>query len=165
LSHPTGAPNRQARNAVSPGFGIRARGGTTMPLMQWNDKLSTGVATVDADHKKLVAMVNELYDGVVAGHGKDVVGKVLDGLISYTAEHFAREERYFAQSNYPDAVAHKKEHADLVKQVLEVQAKFKAGATSSLSLEVMNFLKTWLVKHIQGSDKKFGPHLVQHGIK
>jgi hemerythrin len=38
-----------------------------MPLMQWNDKLSTGVATVDADHKKLVAMVNELYDGVVAG--------------------------------------------------------------------------------------------------
>ena len=93
-----------------------------MPLMQWNDKLSVGVASIDNDHKRLVGMVNDLYDGVVAGHGKDVLGRVLDGLISYTAEHFAREERYFAQTGYPDSVAHKKEHEDLVKQVLDVQA-------------------------------------------
>jgi hemerythrin len=136
-----------------------------MPLMQWNDKLSVGVASIDNDHKRLVGMVNDLYDGVVAGHGKDVLGRVLDGLISYTAEHFAREERYFAQTGYPDSVAHKKEHEDLVKQVLDVQAKYKSGATSTLSLEVMNFLKSWLVKHIQGSDKKYGPHLISKGIK
>ena len=136
-----------------------------MPLMAWNDKLSVGVAVIDADHKKLVGMVNELYDAMQAGHGKEALGKILDGLISYTGMHFAREEKFFAETAYPESVAHKKEHDDLVKQVLDVQAKYKAGGTGTLSLEVMNFLKNWLVKHIQGSDKKYAPHLNAKGIK
>ena len=130
-----------------------------MPLMQWNDKLSTGVATVDNDHKKLVAMVNELYDGVVAGHGKDVVGKVLDGLISYTAEHFAREERYFAQSNYPDAVAHKKEHADLVKQVLEVYRQMKGLCGD---YQIPGTAEVGLAANMGGNDKTAVVSLFAH---
>lgn len=46
-----------------------------------------------------------------------------------------------------------------------MQGKFKAGATSTLSLEVMNFLKNWLITHIQGTDKKHVPHLHQKGVK
>lgn len=136
-----------------------------MPLMEWSDRLSVGIGIVDTQHKKLVGMVNDLYDAVQSGHGQDVLGKILDGLIAYTAEHFKQEETFFAQTGYPDTEAHKKEHADLVKQVLDVQAKYKSGATGVLSLEVMNFLKNWLVKHIQGSDKKYAPHLNSKGIK
>ena len=40
-----------------------------------------------------------------------------------------------------------------------------AGATNTLSLEVMNFLKSWLVKHIQGSDKAYTAHLNAKGVK
>jgi hypothetical protein len=36
---------------------------------------------------------------------------------------------------------------------------------TALSLEVMNFLKTWLLKHIRGSDKACGPHLNSMGIR
>lgn len=135
-----------------------------MPLMTWNDKLSVGVNVIDDDHKKLVGMVNELYDGISAGHGKEAVGKVLDKLVDYTKFHFAREEQYFAKTAYPAAAAHKKEHDDLTKQVLDVQAKYKSGSVATLSLEVMNFLKNWLINHIQGSDKKYGPHLNAKGI-
>ncbi|MBZ0152073.1 MAG: bacteriohemerythrin [Planctomycetes bacterium] len=136
-----------------------------MPLMAWNDKFSVGVDVIDQDHKKLVSMVNELYDAIQAGKGKEKVGPVLDGLIDYTKMHFAREEKFFAQTAYPDTAAHKKEHETLTKQVLDVQSKYKGGATSTLSLEVMNFLKNWLINHIQGSDKKYIPHLNQKGIK
>ena len=45
-----------------------------------------------------------------------------------------------------------------------MQAKYKAGATSTLSLQVMNFLKDWLLKHIQGSDKKYAPFLNAKGV-
>lgn len=136
-----------------------------MPLMSWNDKMSVGVGVIDEDHKKLVSMVNNLYDGIQGGKGKDSVGPVLDGLIEYTKMHFAREEKFFAQTGYPDSPAHKKEHEALTKQVADVQTKYKAGATSTLSLEVMNFLKNWLINHIQGSDKKYGPHLNSKGVK
>jgi hemerythrin-like metal-binding protein len=135
-----------------------------MPLMTWTEKMSVGVNVLDEDHKKLVGMVNNLYDGIVAGKGKESLGQILDGLVSYTKVHFAREESLFAKTGYPVSAAHKKEHDDLTKQVLDVQARYKGDAAATLSLEVMNFLKNWLVTHIQGSDKKYGPHLNAQGI-
>jgi len=135
-----------------------------MALMTWTEKMSVGVKVLDDDHKKLIGMINELHGGLKVGHGKEVLGNVLDELVSYTRMHFAREEQYFAKTGYAAAAAHKKEHDDLTKQVLDVQAKYKAGAVTSLSLEVMDFLKNWLTNHIQGSDQKYGPHLNEKGI-
>ena len=136
-----------------------------MPLMTWSDKLSVGVEVFDSDHKRLVAMVNELFDAVNAGKGKDALGRVLDGLVTYTKTHFAREEEYFKKHGYPDMAAHMKEHHDLATQVLEVQKKWNAGQNAVLSMEVLNFLKNWLLQHIQGSDRKYGPFLREKGVK
>ena len=77
-----------------------------MPLMTWTDKLSVGVGVIDEDHKKLVGMVNELYDAMQAGQGRDSLGRILNGLVQYTKFHFAREEKCFAQTGYPAAVPH-----------------------------------------------------------
>jgi hemerythrin len=136
-----------------------------MPLMTWTEKMSVGVKVLDDDHKKLVSMLNELHDGLQAGHGKEALGKILDGLINYTKIHFGREEQFFSKTAYADSAAHKKEHDELTRQVIDVQQKYKSGAVSTLSLEVMNFLKNWLIQHIQGSDKKYGPHLNAQGIQ
>lgn len=136
-----------------------------MPLMEWSPKLSVGITQFDDEHKKLVGMVNDLFDGVQAGRGKDLLGPILDGLISYTQTHFANEERYMNQHKYPSYAAHKAEHDALAKQVVEVQAKFKNGASAALSMEVMNFLKNWLIKHIMGSDKAYTPFLAAKGLK
>ena len=135
-----------------------------MPLMTWTEKLSVGVAVLDEDHKKLVAMLNELYEAMQAGHGKDSLGRILDGLVKYTRFHFAREERFFTQTGYPAAAPHRQEHEALTRQVLDVQRKYAAGAVTTLSLDVMHFLKNWLVNHIQGSDQKYRPHLNEKGI-
>ncbi|MGA2002118.1 MAG: bacteriohemerythrin [Terriglobales bacterium] len=132
--------------------------------MMWNDKMSVGVGSLDGDHKKLVGLLNELYDAVQAGKGKDALGKTLDGLIDYTKIHFANEEKFFRQTAYPDFVEHKKQHDDLTHQVIDVQQKYKSGATGTLSLEVMNFLKNWLINHIRVTDKKYGPYLNSKGI-
>jgi len=138
--------------------------GPTAPLLSWTEKMSVGIAALDEEHQQLVAMLNELYAGVQGGTSQDALGHVLDELIGYTASHFKHEEHLFAQTGYPESAAHKKEHDALTQQVLDVQAQYKAGATGTLSMEVMAFLKTWLVTHIQGSDKKYTPHLTTHGI-
>lgn len=105
-----------------------------MPLMTWTDKLGVGVRVLDDDHKKLIDLLNRLDDGMKKGQGKETLGKVLDGLVSYTKFHFAREEEFFAKTGYP-AATHKKEHDGLVKQVLELQARYKKGELA-LSLEI-----------------------------
>jgi len=136
-----------------------------MPLMSWNEKMSVGIASIDLEHQKLVAMLNSLFDGIQAGQGPETLSKVLDGLISYTAAHFRHEEEHFVATGYPAATSHKKEHDELTQQVLDVQAKYQAGNTATLSLEVMNFLKNWLVNHIQGSDKAYRHHLIANGVR
>lgn len=135
-----------------------------MSLIRWNDAMSVGVEKIDADHKKLVEMINTLFDGVHGGHGREAVGDILDGLIRYTVEHFDREEQIFAKTAYPGAAEHKAEHDALKAQVLEIQKKYMAGTDSALTLETMAFLKHWLIDHIQGLDKKYSEHVQSHGI-
>ena len=81
-----------------------------------------------------------------------------------TKLHFAREEKFFAQTGYPGALLHKQEHDNLTRQVVDVQHKYAAGASATLSLDVLHFLKDWLIQHIQGSDQKYRPHLNAKGL-
>jgi hemerythrin len=134
-----------------------------MALLSWNPDLSVGVRVLDEDHKKLIAMINELHDSMLKGHSNDVVGGVLRRLANYTVEHFQREEKFFAQTNYPAAAAHKREHEKLKTQVMAEIQKFQAG-TAGIGMETLTFLRDWLKHHIQESDKAYRSHLNQHGV-
>jgi len=136
-----------------------------MALMTWSDRLSVGVKVLDEDHKKLVAMVNELYEAIMQGKGKQKLGEVLTKLIQYTVEHFRREEQLFARTGYANAEKHHAEHRKLTEEVLKVQKTFEADASATISMDVLNFLRHWLIDHIQGEDQKYSAHLNSHGIK
>ncbi|MFZ5439388.1 MAG: bacteriohemerythrin [Myxococcota bacterium] len=136
-----------------------------MPLMDWDDKLSVGVKQIDDEHKHLIKLVNELHDAIRANHGKEVLGKVLDGLIAYTGSHFGHEEAEMKRTAYPQAQAHFAEHAALVKKVLAIQEQYKAGKAAVLGMETLAFLRDWLVKHIKGTDQALGAYLKVHGGK
>jgi len=109
-------------------------------------------------------MLNGLHDGMVSGTSRERLAPLLGGLIEYTATHFAHEEELFAQYGYPDSAKHTQEHQDLVKKVLDFKGKFDKGS-SSLTMELMMFLKNWLLEHILGSDKAYSAHLVERGAK
>ncbi len=67
-----------------------------MALLIWNQGMSVGVRVLDEDHKKLIAMINELHASMMEGHSNEIVGGVLRRLANYTVEHFQREEKLFA---------------------------------------------------------------------
>ncbi len=135
-----------------------------MALIKWNDGLSVDVAMIDKQHQKLIDMINELHDAMRQGKGSAVLGRILNGLISYTDSHFKTEEKYFDQFGYPDTEAHKKAHEAFVRKVSDFRDGFEQGRTG-LSIEIMNFLSDWLRQHIQGVDKKYGPFFNEHGLK
>ena len=140
------------------------KGVESMSLIKWNDSFSVNVSKVDEEHKKLVEMVNELTDAMKAGQGKDVLGSILDGLISYTASHFQTEEDYFQQVKYPGAAEHKKEHVAFVQKVTEFKKEFDAGR-ATVSVNILQFLSKWLQTHIKGTDQKYSSFLNEKGIK
>jgi len=136
-----------------------------VPLINWTKTFSVGVEVLDDDHKQLFGLVNELYDGLEAGQAKEPIGQALDRLVEYTNTHFSREEQLFASTSYAGASAHKGEHDALIKQMTALRQEFKEGTSPTLPNDVMRFLKTWLVHHILGSDRKYGPHLNDHGVQ
>ena len=132
--------------------------------LEWSPSYSTSVSKYDEQHKVLINMINDLADAMQQKKSKETVGRVLNSLAEYTVNHFADEERSFAQTNYPEEAQHKQLHKKLVDQVVALIGKFEAGETLIAS-DVINFLQEWLVNHIQGVDKKYGPHLNKNGIK
>lgn len=134
-----------------------------MPIITWTPSISVSVAEFDAQHKKLIDYINELFDAMKVGKANDVVGKILANLITYTKLHFANEEKNMVKFSYPEYAQHKAEHDALTSKVIEFQDKFNRGQVT-VSIELMNFLKEWLTKHITGTDKKYGPFFNQNGL-
>jgi hemerythrin len=135
-----------------------------MALIQWTDALSVGINEIDGQHKKLVGWINELNEAMREGKGKAVLSHTLMGLGSYTKEHFATEEKYFAKFGYPETDDHIRQHIRFVQKVSDMKKGFDEGRMG-LSIEVMNFLSEWLKHHIQGSDMKYAPFFIANGVK
>jgi hemerythrin len=135
-----------------------------MTLLVWNNGYSVGIASIDEQHKKLVDMLNELFDGMQSSKGREVLGKILDELIDYANMHFKFEEDIFNRVGYPDLMSHKAQHDELRQKVIAIQERYKAAQTGALSLEVINFMRGWLVNHIQGTDMKYSPFLLSKGV-
>ncbi len=60
-------------------------------MITWNSSLETGHATVDNDHKQLVAQLNALSEALTRGEGREHLLGMLTFLNSYAQGHFARE--------------------------------------------------------------------------
>ena len=135
-----------------------------MALINWDDSFSVNVAEIDRQHKNLVSMINELDNAMKQGKGKDVVDKVVDGLIDYTATHFQTEETYFDRFGYPEANSHKREHFAFVRKASEFKYGFAKGKIS-LAIEIKNFLGDWIQNHIKVTDKKYSKFFNERGLK
>jgi len=66
-----------------------------MSIIQWDESLSVKVKEIDAQHQKLINLLNELFDAMRVGKGNQILGGILHGLLTYTQTHFKNEEMYF----------------------------------------------------------------------
>src|ERR1035437_2605317 len=107
---------------------------------------------------KIINLINDFHEAMAAGKGNDIVVKVLNALVSYTKEHFAREELEMARIKYINMATHKREHTKLLQDVDKLHADFMSNK-KMLTLPVSKFLKDWLVNHINQTDKVFAKYL------
>ena len=134
-----------------------------MSLMPWDAQaFDVLVPAMNAQHERLVAIMNTLYDRHGAGASKQELNSLLVQLRDATVAHFADEERFFDSVGFPGAAAHKRIHQKLVADFVRHYEAFAAG-DGTLSKEFFNFLKLWLSAHIQHIDRKYGEHSAHQG--
>lgn len=123
-------------------------------LIEWNDSYSIGYELIDQQHKKLVAMVNKMYEALLNGDAKDTTVQILGEMIDYTNYHFKTEEEIIDRHNYQDAEKHKNQHQYFIDQSIAFKSGLKAE-NFTVPYEVVKFLRSWLLEHIVSEDKKF----------
>jgi hemerythrin len=135
-----------------------------MPLFNWTEAYSVNIMVIDTQHKQLVNMINALHEAMREGKGNEIMGQMVNNLATYAVRHFAEEEKYLTQHAYPGLAAHKAEHEAFKKKVGDLQKKM-GEQKFGLTMEVMNFLKDWLIKHILEVDQKYAPFLNERGVR
>ncbi len=118
---------------------------------------------MDDEHKRLFALINDYYEAMAANKAKEATQKILQGLLDYTKYHFGDEEKLMLRNNYPGYDEQKAQHTYFIDTIADYQKRIAEGKLL-LSIEITNFLKDWLVKHIRAKDKLYGPFLNTKGV-
>jgi hemerythrin-like metal-binding protein len=129
------------------------------PFFPWTEELSVGVARMDDQHKVLLRLINRIADLTDSGGGGAAIRVVLGQLVDYTKFHFKDEEQLMETAGFKDLAAHRKIHEGFVAEVGRLVAKATEGDTIDAS-SLLPVLKDWLIRHIQGTDKIYGAHVV-----
>jgi hemerythrin-like metal-binding protein len=127
---------------------------------RWADYFETGFGEVDAQHRKLVDLVNVLAQrAAIGGEIQPAeLAHVLDGLGTYAAHHFTTEEALMERVGLDQrhVRAHRQSHADFVAQVEAMRGT--ADPTRAVPV-LYRFVTSWLTFHILDTDQSMARQL------
>lgn len=132
--------------------------------VEWKNDYSVGIDSIDQQHKRLINLINQLHTAVDYSTGPEFEREALDELVDYTKTHFSYEEGLMEQNGYPDFEPHKAQHEKMFKKVEEVLAEYEKDQETAMS-NAAEYLKDWLINHINGTDKEYSSFLISKGVK
>lgn len=122
-------------------------------VMKWDKHCRLGLDDMDTQHRLLFAIAGEL-DEI---HNPEEQGPEIKYLINhirkYVNEHFAYEEAFLEQNNYPDLEKHKEMHKTIVEEINHTLTKSKD--LSSLLDQLRYLMTVWIKEHILETDKRY----------
>ena len=135
--------------------------------IKWSEDLSVGISEIDEDHKKLIDYLEQLFAASYVGIGKEQIDETLANLHEYTKEHFSREELLMEKYNFPSLEPHRFQHAKIVRELGELEERITNEVDSDVdpSTELVDFLRQWVIVHIEEHDKEYAIYLKEEGIE
>ena len=136
----------------------------TMEKVIWDETFSVGVEILDEQHKKLIKMLNTMIEAPNTDVGSEAVSTILTQMRQYATEHFSLEEEYMIKYGYMNCDQHRAQHKQFIKRIamlcIETMQQRKGVPT-----EMLEFLKSWWVNHILGTDMQYKTLFNSMGLK
>ncbi len=131
--------------------------------MEWNEKLATGIRTIDSQHKELFVRINNLVKAIKEHRCKAEIDGVLKFLDDYARVHFSEEEKHMRETDYPGYEEQRLEHQKYLTALQELKEQAAQpriqGASYDLSATTNQMVVDWIVDHIVKVDMRFGDFL------
>ena len=132
-------------------------------LIRWNASIQLDIKVVDTQHKRLVDLINKLNRAMKLRKGRQALTAVFTDLIDYTKHHFGDEEKMMRKYDYEGLREQEVQHKHFVAKMADLRQQVSDG-NSMVTMDLMDFLKDWLVKHIKGTDKKYQAFFKSKGV-
>ena len=145
---------------------ITAQGANNSGIITWDNKYNTGIDKVDAQHRQLISLTNDLYKACITKNDelfntfKDAMGK----MVAYVNFHFNIEIKLMKAINYPNLAEHKKMHDKLIEDIVQAANDFKDGK-KYVANKFVHTLIDWICSHIAFYDKQYAIFILEQKKK
>ena len=138
-----------------------------MALITWQSEYELGIVEIDNQHKKIVEIINRLFEMFSTHKMEDEAGltQILKELSDYADYHFTTEEKYFEAFKYPQAAGHIEMHNNYRTKIGEFKTQFAAAKDEAIFFNLTNFLQDWWIWHINNLDREYAPLFKENGVK
>jgi hemerythrin len=128
-------------------------------MANWTDSLSIGVPGVDEEHRRFLALIDDL-DAAIAAHARPHdLERRLQVIVQEARAHFDHENRKLAELGVPHAERHIAAHARLGSQLWDALRTCYAIEPSEDWAKKGIVIKQMLLEHLQLDDLKYrGPN-------
>jgi hemerythrin len=117
--------------------------------IEWTDSFRLGIPGVDQEHRTFFALVRAIESSLAEGDGLGAK-EALANLRLYATTHFAPEEEFLDAVGYPDLAAHRKEHAEFMRDVSVLETT--PGVPTIVAVRMA---RAWIGQHILGTDSRY----------
>jgi hemerythrin len=129
-----------------------------MSLFKWSNDLSVYLPEIDAEHRAIYQLGNELHKAVLAGADAARMQPILANLLESVEQHFRHEERLMRAIHYTAFAWHKGQH-DAVRKRSRALARRIAGGDPAAAGELLEFLSNWVRGHMGVADRMMSARL------
>lgn len=138
-------------------------------ILVWSDEFLLGHSSIDSCHAEFVQLLE-----VLQRSEEHALAQHLPALIAHLQAHFGSEDQLMESTQFPPRDCHIKEHAAVLKSVLEMQARLQQAAdqgdAQELELaqvrcrELVDALVQWFPAHTQHLDSALAHWLAKQNL-
>jgi hemerythrin len=125
-----------------------------MAFFDWDDKYSVKIDAIDTQHKKIVELMNELFESIRDAREELIIKDVLNDLMAYTDYHFGLEAKLFEKFHYERSAEHLGEHRYFIEKIRNLMKDVEPSAQKA-AMETMDFLRDWFRNHMLKVDIEY----------
>lgn len=138
-----------------------------MGWIEWQESYRLGIPAVDYEHQELIALLNDLYEGLQGGVEQQSVDAFLGEVYARISSHFALEEKVMRDRGYDQYADHKAAHESLLEEIREIMDEHESGAFENATGVLAERLQIWFTEHFRTHDarlhSRLGPDDLRHG--
>jgi hemerythrin-like metal-binding protein len=123
-----------------------------MRLFHWTRAKSVFVAELDAEHRNLYQIGEDLHKAWSAGAPLGALLPSVRAFLAASEDHFTHEERMMRAARYPLLNWHARQHDAARHAAGPLLARIEAGDREAVE-ELLNYFSGWLKDHMAVADR------------